>query len=98
MLQLNLVGLPPGMMLRESPTLQSPGLTQITDQGGGVFRIDSFFDIFTELSMDGGQSWTPGIGPLHIELNSSASVPAPGTLALLGIGLAGLLLRRRAGA
>ena len=31
-----------------------------------VFRIDSFFDVFTELTLDGGQSWTPGGSPMHL--------------------------------
>ena len=93
MLQLQLVGLQPGMLLRESPTLPSTGQTQVTDVGGGLFRIDSFFDVFTELSLDGGQTWIPGSNSLHLELRSSA--PEPGLPALLGLGLAGMLLLRR---
>jgi len=65
-------GLPPGVMIRESPTLASTGKTSITDLGGGNFRIGSFFDVFTELSLDGGQSWNPSAGPLHLE---AAAVP-----------------------
>jgi len=30
------------------------GKTEITDIGGGLYHIDSFFDVFTELSVDGG--------------------------------------------
>ncbi len=40
--------------IRESPTHASTGQTIITDLGGGLFQIDSFFDVFTELSVDGG--------------------------------------------
>jgi hypothetical protein len=40
--------------IRESPSLPSPGETVVTDLGGGDFQIDSFFDVFTELSVDGG--------------------------------------------
>ena len=58
MLQLDLT-LGGGTLIRESPTRQSLGQTQITDLGGGQFRIDSFFDVFTELSVDGGQTWLP---------------------------------------
>lgn len=80
------------MMIRESPTLQSLGRTTITDIGGGLFKIDSFFDVFTELSIDGGQTWMPDFGgPVHMEL-----VPAPGAAAMLG--LLGLLSGRRRGA
>jgi hypothetical protein len=95
MLQLDLAGgtLPPGMMIRESPTLASMGRTTITDLGGGLYHIDSFFDVFTELSLDGGQSWTPGDNPMH--LNGS---PEPGTLCLLGLGSLGMLFVRRRGA
>jgi hypothetical protein len=44
--------------LRESPYLQSPGMTDIQDVGGGLYEIDSFFDVYTELSIDGGP-WMP---------------------------------------
>jgi len=59
MLQLNLSGNSPfgPVMIRESPTLQTLGQTSVTDIGGGLFRIDSFFDVFTELSIDGGATW-----------------------------------------
>jgi hypothetical protein len=73
MLSLDISGphLPPGVMIRESPTLASTGKTAITDLGGGNFRIGSFFDVFTEISLDGGQSWTPGVQSLRLE----AAVP-----------------------
>ncbi len=71
MLQLNIAGgtLPAGVMIRESPTLPSRGRTSVQPQSGGSYMIDSFFDIFTELSVDGGQSWQPATGPpAHVEL------------------------------
>jgi len=40
--------------IRESPELTSPGGTTVTDNGDGQFVIDSFFDVFTELSISGG--------------------------------------------
>jgi hypothetical protein len=94
MLQLDLSGgtLPPGVMIRESPTLQSTGQTRLTDIGGGNYRIHSFFDVFTELSLDGGQQWFPSDGPLHLE-----GVPEPSTLTLAGLGLvacAAMAIRR----
>src|SRR5262249_44324477 len=69
MLQLDISGggLPAGVMIRESPTLASTGKTRITDQGDGTYRIGSFFDIFTELTTDGGQTWTPSSIAGHVE-------------------------------
>src|SRR6185295_11164690 len=74
MLSMNLSGNSPvgPFMIRESPTLQSLGATNTTPVGG-QFLINSFFDVFTELSLDGGQSWMPSTtGPGHVTL-----VPEP---------------------
>ncbi len=96
MLSLNLTGSTPfgPLMIRESPTQASIGRTSITDIGGGQYRIDSFFDVFTELSVDGGQTWMPSAGATHVDL-----VPEPGVLTLLttaalGLGLAWWARRR----
>ena len=40
--------------IRESPSRRSPGTTRVDDIGNGLYEIDSFFDVFTELSVDGG--------------------------------------------
>lgn len=74
--------------IRESPTHASTGRYAVTPLPGGTFRIDSFFDIFTEISLDGGQTWIPADGPAHFSL-----VPAPGAAAVLGLG--GLVAMRR---
>lgn len=82
MLSLSLTGTSPlgPIMIRESPTLQSTGLTQVQTAPGGLFHIDSFFDVFTDLSLDGGATWIPnseGSGSTHVSLQP---VPEPGTL------------------
>jgi hypothetical protein len=56
------------IMLRESPTHASPGRTAITDLGGGQYQIESFFDVFTELSVDGGDAWSPANDLVRLEL------------------------------
>lgn len=71
MLQLDISGgqLPPGVMIRESPTLASTGQTTIQPESGGGFRFDSFFDEFWELSPDGGTNWIPSSnGPERMTL------------------------------
>ena len=90
MLSLDLSGALPGgglLMIRESPTLTSTGHTSITPIGGGLFKIDSFFDVFTELSLDGGNQWIPAQGSVRVVLGPNV-IPEPGTWFLLGTSLA----------
>ncbi|PWU17532.1 MAG: hypothetical protein C5B50_11160, partial [Verrucomicrobia bacterium] len=73
MTSLNLSGLPGGIMVRNSQTEHSRGSTQVTQQSDGTYQINSFFDIFTELSTDGGASWQPATnGPVHMHLTQQA--------------------------
>ncbi|MCX5671514.1 MAG: PEP-CTERM sorting domain-containing protein [Planctomycetota bacterium] len=84
-------GLPMGVQIRESPTKASIGRTTCTPLGGGGgYMIDSFFDIFTEVSLDGGQTWSLSAQSARID-----GLPEPATLCLLGAGAAGLLARWR---
>ncbi len=83
------IGLITGV-IRENPTLVSTGRIEITDIGGGDYSIDSFFDIFTELSLAGG-AFSPDVNaPHHMVL-----VPEPGVLMLLVVGEAAMIRRRR---
>jgi hypothetical protein len=93
MAALNLSGLPNGDMLRISPTLPSTGQTTVTDLGGGQFQVSSFFDVFTEISLDGGNTWTPNDGG-STRLNLEP-LPEPGTVALATLGGLGVCLLRR---
>ena len=91
MLQLNLSATTSSgtYMLRESPTKQSLGRHTVTQDASG-YRISSFFDVFLELSTDGGASWVPADRSMHVELT-----PEPATLSLLALGGLGMLIRRK---
>ena len=84
----------PGVLLRESPTLASEGSVTITDLGGGTWTIDSFFDVFTDLSPDGGASWLPDLAA-GTTGHRLTLLPEPATLSLLALGGVALLRRRR---
>ncbi|MGD0499138.1 MAG: hypothetical protein ABSC23_11950 [Bryobacteraceae bacterium] len=90
MLSLNLSG--GGLLIRESPTLSSLGQMTVENNGSNNFPASSFFDIFTELSLDGGNTWAPSQGPLQFDQES----PEPGSVLLTGtaLGLLALKLRR----
>ena len=92
MISMTLVGgtLPPGVIARESTSQHSVGQTTIQDVGGGLYHIDSFFDVFTELSLDGGATFLPAQNTMHI-----TGSPEPASLLALTAGLAGFLVRRR---
>lgn len=69
--------------------LPSPGQTTITDLGGGQWQIDSFFDVFTEISIDGGlfQSGLNGT------VQTTLIMPEP-SMALIGIGMLALMRKK----
>jgi hypothetical protein len=51
-------GLPRGVLVRESPGLSSLGRATITALERGRARIESVYDVWLELSTDGGRSWS----------------------------------------
>lgn len=85
--QVDIPGLPPPVLIRESPTRASTGSMRFTEAPDGSFRIESFFDIFFELSPDQGQTWLPAQSATRLEL-----IPAP---SVAGLGFMGLLQAAR---
>jgi hypothetical protein len=93
MLSMNISGgtMPPGVMIRESPTRASTGRTTIMPMGA-MYSIDSFFDVFTEVSFDGGQVWHASSTSGRVEL-----VPEPSSIVLAALGFVAFLVWRQRG-
>jgi hypothetical protein len=68
-------GLPFGVQFRESPIQSSTGQASVLLQDHG-YQIDSFFDVWMELSLDGGMTWYPSFTTCHIVLGPFGVVPA----------------------
>ena len=82
--------------VKTDPANPTTGQTTITDIGGGNFRITSFFDVFTELSIDGGPFIPQSNGPTTV---TATALPEPASMAvwagLIAIGLAACRWRRK---
>ena len=68
------------VMFRQSATMLSTGKLTVENLGGGTFNVDSFFDVFLEVSYDGGANWNAAASPLTVDL--VAVVPEPSALLL----------------
>ncbi len=67
-------GLPANLVLRESPAQASTGRTAVPT--GGDWAVSSFFDVFFELSLDGGVTWLPALSSCTLDLGPSGATPA----------------------
>ena len=57
--------------IRECPTRPSTGGTTVKTTADPTYQIDSFFDVFTELSLDGGNTWIDAVDPYHVQLGGA---------------------------
>jgi len=64
-------GLP--LIIRESPVLNSTGQSSVKLVGNS-YAIESFFDVFTEISLDGGINWLPGNGSCRETLGPAGAI------------------------
>lgn len=79
-------------IFRESPTLASIGQHILTDLSDDRLQIDSFFDVFFELSVDGGP-FVPADGPVRLDI--TAVIPEPASVALVGTIIGALCIAGR---
>jgi hypothetical protein len=79
MLRLNISegDLPSGLQIRTSPSQPSTGQTTVAPSSSGRFMISSFFDVFTELSLDGGKTWSPSSASGHMEMRPDLTAIPP---------------------
>ena len=54
-------------------TLRNPSHCE-PPPGSGI-PVDSFFDVFVELSVDGGSTWSEGEQPAHFRLTQEQPTP-----------------------
>ena len=75
-LSLNLSGVSQfgSFLLRQSPTKPSLGQHTIHSDPRG-YRVSSFFDVFTELSLDGGSNWIAADRSMHMEASAPPAAP-----------------------
>jgi len=64
----------PPVVVRNLVLIDLPGCTAVP--ASGTFIVDSFFDVFFELSLDSGQSWFQPTSPTRLLLGTPAPTPA----------------------
>jgi hypothetical protein len=76
-LDLRGAGMPENVMVRESPTLGSLGRATITSLPRGLYRVESFYDVWLEISLDAGRSWHPAETAVRMSIAPAGGPPTP---------------------
>lgn len=66
-LELSGPGMPEGVLVRENPAKASTGRYVITSVRRG-YRVEAHYDVWLELSLDGGRSWHPAEAEVRMSL------------------------------
>ena len=61
-------GMPDGVVVRESPDLVSAGPAVVTPTADGLHRVEAHYDVWLEISLDGGRSWEPAEAAVRMTL------------------------------
>lgn len=64
-------GMPAGIMVRESPRLPSTGTTTVTSLSGGQSRVETSYDVWLDISLDGGGTWSSADEAVRMTLEPS---------------------------
>jgi len=67
---------PAGVQFRESPTLVSGGQLS-SEVWQGALNLHADLDVYTELSLNGGQTWTPANSVMHMIYYESTPTKEP---------------------
>ncbi len=64
---------PAGVLVRESPSVASTGRTTVTALTNGQYRIESFYDVWLEISLDDGATWNPAAEAVRMTLGPATT-------------------------